>query len=92
MSITSSAEIKNGQGIHVRPSGVIVSETAGLNCKISLESKGMEIELLSIMDLLALGLQCGETVGITVDGNDEEKILPVIVELFEREYDFPPRE
>lgn len=91
MSKTAVATIKNTQGIHVRPSGVIAGETSGLNCKISLKSKGIEMELASIMDLLALGLQKDDDVEITVEGGDEEAFLSLVVELFEREYDFPPK-
>lgn len=89
--IEVQARIKNRQGIHVRPSGVIINEIQTIKSEIILVAKGMSIQLLSIMDLLALGLQNNEVVVIRVSGEDEENAAERVVELFEREYDFPPR-
>jgi len=86
-----TASIHNSKGIHVRPSGVIVNEIATLESEIILEAKGIRVTFLSIMDLLALGLQRGETLKINVNGPDEKHVAARLVELFEREYDFPER-
>lgn len=85
------ATIKNRQGIHVRPSGVIINEIENIKSDIILEAKGISMPLMSIMDLLALGLQHDEEVLITVSGEDEKNASEKLKELFEREYDFPPR-
>lgn len=90
--ISAKAVIKNNQGIHVRPSGVIINEISGISSSITLKAKGMEMSLMSIMDLLALGLQKGEEVEVQLEGDDEENAIEIVVELFERVYDFPPKE
>ena len=46
--------------------------------------------LESMMGLLSLGLCRGTEVTIRVNGGDEERIGDRLVELFEREYEFPP--
>jgi phosphotransferase system HPr (HPr) family protein len=89
--VTKKANIKNELGIHVRPSGLIIQETQNYSGKITLKSKGMELVLSSIMDLLALGLQAGDDLEIHIEGPEEETFIKKITELFETKFDFPPR-
>jgi len=86
------ATIHNSKGIHVRPSGVIVNELSSIKSDIILESKGVRVPFLSIMDLLALGLQKGESLKICVSGPDEIDASERLVMLFEKDYDFPERD
>lgn len=89
--ISDKAVINNDAGIHVRPSGVIMSELGIYTGKIVLSVNSNSVELNSVMSLLALGLMKGDEVEIMVTGNDEEKICTKVKELMERVYDFPPR-
>lgn len=90
--VTKKAIIKNQAGIHVRPSGAIFQEIDGHKSVITLTKDGEELELSSVMSLLALGLCEGDEVGISVDGSDEVDLADKLVSLFEKVYDFPPRE
>ena len=89
--ITKTATVKNKMGIHVRPTGVIIHSLNGVNADVTVKGKGMETDLCDHMGLLAIGLCEGDTVEITVNGEDEEKLCSALMELFEREFDFPPR-
>lgn len=86
-----TAVIKNSAGIHVRPSGVIFEEVNGYPGKIEITFNGDTHELNSIMTLLAMGLVNGSKVEITVEGPDEEDKSEKLKNLFETEFDFPPR-
>jgi len=88
--ITKKAVILNDMGIHVRPSGIIIKETSTYNGKISLKKGDIELDLIGIMDLLALGLVKEDEVIITVSGPDEEVYLSKLVDLFQFRFDFPP--
>jgi phosphocarrier protein HPr len=90
--IETTAEIKNEAGIHVRPSGVIIKELTQISSKVYISSKGMEMELSSVMGLLALGLHKGDQVIIRVEGGDEEPACQKLKELLETQYDFPSRD
>jgi hypothetical protein len=44
------------------------------------------------MALISMGLRQGQGITIQVEGPDEEKVCRQLTELFETEFDFPPRE
>ncbi|MCK5198785.1 MAG: HPr family phosphocarrier protein, partial [Spirochaetales bacterium] len=83
------AIVNNNAGIHVRPSGVIMSEIGAYAGKIVLSIKNNTVEVNSVMSLLTLGLMKGDEVEISVTGSDEEKVCTQVKELMERIYDFP---
>ncbi|MBO5724942.1 MAG: HPr family phosphocarrier protein [Lentisphaeria bacterium] len=82
--------IRNKAGIHCRPSSMILLEMEKFpNHKFKIVTeKGTGSELGSILDLLALGLQYGESAVLTVQGPDEEKAGKAIADLLEYEFDF----
>jgi phosphotransferase system HPr (HPr) family protein len=86
------ATIRNRDGIHCRPSSAIltaVGEFPGVTFMVSCD-RG-ESDLGSILSLLALGLQKGDEVVIQATGPQEEAACKRIADLFEFEFDFPPR-
>ena len=89
--VQTEATVQNFAGIHVRPSGVIIQTVKGYGGTISVAAKGLTTDLTNVMGLIAMGLCQGDTVNISVDGPDEESMLAEIVELFTRNFDFPPR-
>lgn len=86
-----TATVRNENGIHCRPSAVIIKEAAALISKLRVVSSEGETNLRSIIDLLALGLGPGERLDITTDGPDEVLAAARLLELFERNFDFPAR-
>ena len=89
--IQLKARIRNGNGIHCRPSAVIIKEASTMASKLCVTSPSGQSNLMSIMDLLAMGLAQGEEVTITANGVDELLAAARLKELFERRFDFPPR-
>ncbi len=89
--VKGSAVVRNGAGIHVRPSGVIFNAAREYDCKILVRAGGDEVRLNNVMNLIALGLRQGDELEVLVDGSEEKKVLEELLELFERRYDFPPR-
>ena len=85
--------IRNRAGIHCRPSGVILNairdEFPGNRFFLTVGEA--EIEVASMFDLLSLGLSRGASARLRVEGPDPEKALARIGDLFEYEFDFPPR-
>ena len=90
--VSLQATVHNIAGIHVRPSGVIIKSVAGYEGNIKVSAKGMEIDLKNIMGLIAMGLEKDDRVDIIVEGADEQETAAALKELFESNFDFPPRQ
>jgi phosphocarrier protein HPr len=86
-----TAVVNNGAGIHVRPAGVIFSAVKGYEGSITVRSDDGVYDCGRVMGLIAMGLSCGDRVTIEVAGPDEVRKAAEVKELFERRYDFPPR-
>ena len=90
--VEKRATVQNAQGIHARPSTVIYNTVRPLNTTVEIEADNGSCQLNSVLALLGLGLMPGDTVTLKVDGEDEEKVCDQLCELFERHFDFPPKE
>ncbi len=88
--IERTATVRNGQGIHCRPSAKIVTEASQHPCMIRVLSEAGEADLRSLLSLVSLGLQEGATIRIQVTGENEEAVCDQIAGLFETQFDFPP--
>jgi len=85
--------VKNKAGIHCRPASVIlntIQQEFPLH-RFEVETSEGETELNSILSLISLGLACGAEGVLRVEGPDEESAVKRIGDLFEFEFDFPPR-
>ena len=86
-------KVRNNAGIHCRPASVILNAVNSNypDTRFTVTADGESTELNGILSLISLGLCCGSSVTITADGKDEEKAIAEIGDLFETEFDFPPR-
>lgn len=87
---TRTATIQNKQGIHCRPSALIVKEFQDYPGRIQLSNANGKCDLDSVMQLLSLEMNMGSAVTIEVDGGDEAVAADRLVELLETRFDFPP--
>jgi len=85
------ATIQNVQGIHCRPSAVIVKYVADYTGDIRVRGEKGETSLRSILELMTLELFPGSELTIQVSGPGEETFCMDLVALFETHFDFPPR-
>ena len=82
-------QIQNKAGIHCRPSSLIMTAVEKYpGHEFLLTSLRGKSSLTSILDLLALGLQCGDTAVLQVTGPREQEAGEKIAELLEYEFDF----
>ena len=87
---TRQAIIANSQGIHCRPSAVIVKEFMGYPGQIWLSNDSGSCDVSSVMQLLSLEMHPGSKVKIEVMGANEVATADRLVELFQTHFDFPP--
>lgn len=76
-------EIKDSVGIHARPAGMLVKEAKKYESKITIEANGKSAEATKLMAVMGLGVKCGQTVTITIDGADEDTAYENIKTFFE---------
>ena len=87
--VRMEAIIKNEAGIHCRPSAVIINERAEYEGQVTIYSAQGSTKLTSVLELIMLGLEKNANIQIEVSGTNEEVFANRLVELFEKEFDFP---
>ena len=78
--------IQDAMGIHARPAGLLTKEAKKYKSTITLTKGDKDVNVLKLMALMGLGVKCGETVVITVEGEDEDVCAPAIEEFFKTNF------
>lgn len=79
---TFNFTVKEPLGIHARPAGMLTKEAKKYKSTILLKKGDKEVNVLKLMALMGLGVKCGDTVTITISGEDEATCAPVIEKFF----------
>lgn len=74
--------IKDETGIHARPAGVLSKLAKQFSSEIIIEKDKRSVNATKLMMLMGLGIKCGDTVTVTVSGDDEEKAFEAVFEFF----------
>ena len=70
-------------GIHARPAGLLVKEIKGFAGSAVTITKGEKsVNALKLMALMQMGIKCGDTVKVTVEGGDGDTAAPVTAVFF----------
>lgn len=85
--ITKECIITNETGIHARPATAIAKKVTGLSANVTLEAKGKTANAKSLIGILSLGIIKGDTVKVTVDGENEETVCTELIELISTIHD-----
>lgn len=78
--------IKDAVGIHARPAGLLVKEAKKYESKITLTKDGKSAEATKLMAVMGLGVKCGQTVEVSVEGADEETTFEAVKSFFEANF------
>lgn len=81
---TFNYEIKDEIGIHARPAGLLVKEAKKYSSKITISVNGKSAEATKLMAIMSLGVKHGQTVEVSVEGEDEETAYGDIKAFFEQ--------
>ena len=74
--------IKDKEGIHARPAGVVVAEAKKYTSTVTIENKGKSADLKRIFGVMSLCVKSGEEVVIKVEGADEEAAALALEKVF----------
>lgn len=75
--------IKDEVGIHARPAGLLVKEAKKYESKITISKDGKSAEATKLMAVMGLGVKCGQSVEVAVEGTDEDAAFEGIKGFFE---------
>ena len=78
-----SYTIKDPVGIHARPAGLLSKEGKKYKSTITVDKDGNPVHVLKLMALMKLGVKCGETVTVRVEGEDEATAGPAMEAFFQ---------
>lgn len=65
-------QIKIESGLEARPVALLVQEASKYDSKIYIECEGKKVNAKSIMGMMSLGLNAGEELVVSADGEDEQ--------------------
>lgn len=80
--IAREMTVLNKVGLHARPAAVLVRESRSFSSTVELEKEGCRVSAKSITGVMQLAVNCGETVTVHVEGQDEQEAMDRIAELF----------
>lgn len=70
--------IQISNGLEARPVAMLVQVASQYDSTIYIEDGSRKVNAKSIMGMMALGMGAGESVQVTVNGEDEEKAMEAI--------------
>lgn len=74
--------IKDKVGIHARPAGLLAKEAKNYKSEITVKKDGKSVNAERLMQLMGMGIKCGDTVTVTVSGEDEEAAVEAMEKFF----------
>lgn len=81
--ITKDIIVSNNSGLHLRVASELVNICKQHKSSVTLSCRDCkEVDACSILSVLLLGAQKGDTVTITADGNDAREVVSKIDEYF----------
>lgn len=78
-----SYTIKDKDGIHARPAGMLVKKASEFSSDIMIEMNGSSKNMKRIFSVMSLGAKQGDTVRITASGSDESEAVTAISDFLE---------
>lgn len=79
---TFDYKIKDELGIHARPAGLLAKTAKSYNSEITITKGDKTVACSKLMALMGLGVKCGDTITITINGEDEDTAEIGIKEFF----------
>ena len=77
----TTVRIENPKGLHIRPIMDIADLAIQYDSRIVVHKKDQQAEGSSVMQLLALGIECGDELRIEAEGDDAQKAIHALLEL-----------
>lgn len=70
--------IKDADGIHARPAGLLVKLAKGFSSVITITAREESCDMKKLMALMGLGVQQNDTITVKAEGSDEAACVEAI--------------
>lgn len=67
--------VKDKNGIHARPAGLIVKCAKNSGAKVQISFNGKKADCTKLFSIMQLGIKFGDEIEITAEGDNSEKAL-----------------
>lgn len=75
--------IKDELGIHARPAGMLVKTAKALDSAITISRGEKSASASRLMAVMGLGIKCGDTIIVTIEGGNEKEAESTIKKFLE---------
>ncbi len=75
--------IKDTLGIHARPAGMLAKAAKALDSEITVTKGEKTVDVTRLLAVMGLGIKCGDTIKININGGNEIGSEKVMKEFFE---------
>ena len=79
-------EIKNSEGLHMRPAMQFVDAASRFDCDITVSNDQTSVDGKSIMQMSMLAATCGTKLKVKAEGDDAQKAIDALRELVEEKH------
>jgi len=79
-------KLKNKEGMHARPAGVLAKKASEFQSTIQISVNGVTKSAKSIMGIMSLGLKHDQEFKLIIDGPDAETAHQAITSLVDQEF------
>jgi Phosphotransferase System HPr (HPr) Family len=76
--------VKDELGLHARPAGLLVKEAGKYQSKITVSCGAKSAEAKKLLAIMGMGIKCGQTVTVSVEGADESVALEGVKAFFQK--------
>lgn len=83
--LTKTFVIQCAIGLHARPVSILVELAGKFKSSITMKHNNKVVPLNSIIGVMALGVESGESVEVTISGEDQKEAMRRMEEFFEIE-------
>lgn len=82
---TFKYRISDPMGLHARPVGFMAKLVSKQDSKVTVEFKSKSADCRRLYQVLALGVQQGDEIKFSIEGNEEARVEKELLELFANE-------
>lgn len=83
--ISRDYTIMDPHGMHARPATILLKLSRQYKSNIRIRKEEKEVQMKSMLNILGLGVKCGDRLSVIIDGEDETEAAVALDTFFKEE-------